>query len=451
MSAVSTKVYTVSEVTQAIKQHLEPKFFHICLKGEITNFKRQSSGHLYFNLKDENSQISCVLFRGNAIKLEKEPKSGDKVMIKGSLSVYAPRGSYQIIAQELVYEGVGDLLLKLHELKKKYQELGYFNQEHKKPLPKYPKTIGVVTSPTGAVIQDILNVLKRRFKGFQLILNPVKVQGEGAEFEIARAIEDFNRFALVDVMIVGRGGGSLEDLFPFNKEVVIEAIFRSSIPIIAAIGHETDVSLADFVADVRAPTPSSAAEIALKEMSAQLDFLAKASSSCRYALEQQLRQCRLKLRSITSQRVMISRDALLAPFCQKCDEITQRIDDSMLNRIKIRKLHLQGFAKQLLAFSPSSKIQNQKEKLLQYRRWLDDGMRQLIKLKLERLNNLKNLIASLSPTNILKKGYCIPFAENTTSVIISAKQLQNQDRLDLQFFDGKVAAVVKKGNENDNQ
>ena len=449
MSNVTSKIYTVSEITAAIKQHLEPKFFHICLKGEITNLKKQSSGHLYFSLKDENSQISCVLFRGSAAKLDKEPKSGDKVMIKGSLSVYAPRGSYQIIAQELVYEGVGDLLLMLHELKKKYHRLGYFNVEHKKPLPKYPKVIGVVTSPTGAVIQDILHVLQRRFKGFQLILNPVKVQGEGADKEIAQAIYDFNRFKLVDVMIIGRGGGSLEDLFAFNKESVVEAIFQSEIPIIAAIGHETDVSLADFVADVRAPTPSSAAELAVKEKSQQIEFLSKAKEHLIINLRQMFKQCRLKLKAITAQKIFQTPDALLGVFSQKCDEMTQRVEDSITKKLQMNRLLLDGYQKQLASLSPFQKIHMQKEKLTSYSRWLDEAMSQLIQMKKERVLSIAHLAVSLSPSNILKKGYCIPFAENTSSVIISAKQLQENDPIDLRFHDGVVSAVVKKGTAND--
>lgn len=445
MSAISTKIYTVSEITHAIKQHLEPKFFHVCLKGEITNFKKQSSGHFYFSLKDDHSQISCVLFRGSAINLDKEPKSGDKVMIKGSISVYSPRGTYQIIAQELVYEGVGDLLLMLHELKKKYQQLGYFDPYHKKPLPKYPKVIGVVTSPTGAVIQDILHVLKRRFKGFQLILNPVKVQGEGADIEIAKAIEDFNRFKLVDVMIVGRGGGSLEDLFAFNKECVIEAIYKSEIPVIAAIGHETDVSLADFVADVRAPTPSSAAELAVREKSQQQEFLSKAEENCFQALKQLLRQCRLKLRSITNQRIFISVDVLLGPYSQALDDLSSKIDEKILKQLEIRRLHLNSFSKQLVARVPEKQLQAQKEHIKKYSRWLLESIEKSLNYKKERLLALHTLITSLSPINILKKGYCIPFAENTSSVIISATQLRENDSLTLQFHDGKVNTIVKKG------
>ena len=239
------KILSVTELTSAIKAVIEPSFQGIAVKGEISNFKLQSSGHLYFTLKDAGSQISAVLFKGNAACLNKMPKEGDQVVAKGEISLYAPRGQYQIIVRELQFLGLGDLLLKLQQLKEQLQMRGWFDPAHKKKLPKLPKRIGVVTSPTGAVIQDILQVLTRRFAGFHVILNPVKVQGEGAAQEIAQAISDFNRLKLADVLIVGRGGGSIEDLWAFNEEVVAKAIFESDIPIISAVGHETDFTIAD--------------------------------------------------------------------------------------------------------------------------------------------------------------------------------------------------------------
>ncbi len=271
--STSNKIYSVSELTYAIKSILENKFRFISIKGEVSNFKHQSSGHLYFSIKDKNAQISSAMFRQNAKSLTKMPKDGDQVIVEGEISVYPPRGNYQIIVRKLRFEGVGDLLVKLHELKEKLKQMGWFEKDIKKKLPFFPKRIGVITSPTGSVIQDILNVLKRRFSNFNLILNPTKVQGYGAKEEIAQAIYDFNKYNLCDVLIIGRGGGSLEDLWAFNEEIVAKAIFESKIPIISAVGHETDVSISDFVADVRAPTPSAAAELAVKEKSHILDTL----------------------------------------------------------------------------------------------------------------------------------------------------------------------------------
>ncbi len=271
---------TVSQLTNAIKLNLESTFPRIHLQGEISNFKVQTSGHLYFSLKDVHAQISVVMFKADASLLKIMPKAGDQVIVKGALNVYPPKGNYQLIVRELAYVGIGELLQKLEALKFKLHQMGWFKNSHKKPLPRFPQRIGVVTSPTGAVIQDILNVLSRRFSGFHLILNPVKVQGEGAADEISQAIEDFNRYQSVDVMIVGRGGGSLEDLWAFNEEIVAKAIFHSQIPIISAVGHETDHCIADYVADVRAPTPSAAAEIVIAEKKQQIDYLMRCKNAC---------------------------------------------------------------------------------------------------------------------------------------------------------------------------
>lgn len=446
MTTTSIKILTVSELTQAIKAHLEPKFFHICLKGEITNFTQQASGHLYFNLKDEVSQIACVLFKNVAGTLTKIPKAGDKVVIKGSLSLYVPRGQYQIVVNQMQHEGVGDLLLKLHELKDKLQKKGYFDPEHKKPLPKYPKTIGVITSPTGAVIHDILNVLQRRFKGFHLILNPVKVQGLGAEKEIAQAIYDFNRYKLADVLIIGRGGGSLEDLWAFNEECVVEAIFASEIPIISSVGHETDVSLSDFAADVRAPTPSAAAELVIKEKSLQLEFLTKAKKTLLYHLMQVIKENALKLRSITKQRIFLSVDAFLGEYFQKMDDISFDLDRSIKEQLRLHSMKTLSLAKQLSSLKPDKRLQNFKENNTNFRKRIDQTFLNLLHLKKQSFLHLKELLESVDPRNILKKGYCIPFAENKDSVIISSNQLKVGDPLLLHFYDGKVSAKVTKDN-----
>src|SRR3569832_283182 len=256
-------ILSVSQLTLSIKKHLEGRFQTVKVQGEITNFKEQASGHLYFTLKDAETQNTAEKNRGRATRQTRQPKNGDQVIVQGEISVYAPRGNYQLIIRQLHKAGVGELLLKLHALKAKLEGLGWFDNSRKRPLPTSPNTIGVVTSPTGAVIQDILNILSRRHAGFHLILNPVKVQGEGAAKEIAQAISHFNEYKLADVLIACRGGGSLEDLWPFNEEVVASAIYRSRIPVISAVGHETDFSISDFVADLRAPTPSAAAEIVM--------------------------------------------------------------------------------------------------------------------------------------------------------------------------------------------
>lgn len=399
------KVLTVSELTYAIKKILEPSFQAISVQGEISNFKLQASGHLYFSLKDTTSQISAVLFKGNAAQLSRMPKEGDQVVAQGEISLYAPRGQYQIIVRELQFLGVGELLLKLHQLKETLQKRGWFDPAHKKPLPKLPRRIGVVTSPTGAVIQDILHILTRRFAGFQVLLNPVKVQGEGAAQEIAKAIDDFNRHNLADVLIVGRGGGSIEDLWAFNEEIVAKAIFESRIPIIAAVGHETDFTIADWVSDVRAPTPSAAAEIVTAEKANLLKFLEQTQQQCRQRISQQVRQYRQRIAGLQKHPLLSSPYGILASTWQKLDDYANRLE--LLN--------------------PAKKIAQLSE----------------------RLQRIKNHLRSLHPQNIMKKGYTILFSEKGNSIILSAKDLHPDQKLTALLHDGKVSATINKVWEHD--
>ncbi len=437
------EILSVSELTAAIKNLLEPRFPLLYVKGEISNFKEQSSGHLYFTLKDAQSQISAVLFRGNARDLKRLPKNGDQVIVQGEISVYPPRGYYQIIIRKLDYLGVGELLMQLQALKDKLEKLDWFSSARKKPLPKFPRTIGVVTSPTGSVIQDILHVLDRRFSGFHLILCPVKVQGEGAAAEIARGIEYFNRYALADVLIVGRGGGSLEDLWAFNEEKVAAAIFHSKIPIISAVGHETDYSISDFVADVRAPTPSAAAEIASFETAQHLHALSQTKS---------------RLRSM-----MV---AGLQHHSQRVDDLRSDLALSLKRNLVERQLKLSALKKQAAVLKPSNQILGLKQKLAalskslqtailhQYntrkklfnnallRKNLDQRVREQILQKTSRLAQLASHLGGIDPKNLLTKGYCILFHEKKDSVILSSQELKVQDKVRLQLHDGKVHLTV---------
>ncbi|MCR5284830.1 MAG: exodeoxyribonuclease VII large subunit [Treponema sp.] len=263
MAASDENVFSVTQITSYIKEILESSFQTIKIEGEISNFRPSSAGHIYFTLKDENAQIKAVMFRGASFSLDFKPKDGDKVRCTGSLSVYAPQGSYQIIVNKMEPVGNGNILQMLEMRKQKLAKEGLFDSARKKPLPEFPKTIGVVTSPTGAAIQDILNVAARRNKSVNIIVLPAIVQGEGADKTIAKMIEIANFYKLCDLLIVGRGGGSLEDLLPFSEEIVVRAVAESEIPVISAVGHEIDWALCDYSADRRAPTPSAAAEMAI--------------------------------------------------------------------------------------------------------------------------------------------------------------------------------------------
>ena len=259
------KIYTVTEITKEIKSILEESLPSVWVEGEISNYILHSSGHRYFSMKDENAQIRCTLWRFRGGKLSFEPEDGMRVIAFGNISVYERNGQYQLDVIELISAGWGKLDIAFQRLKEKLFREGLFDEEHKKPIPEFPEAIGLVTSPTGAAVRDMIKIIHKRFPGVGIIVNPVRVQGEGAAEEIAQAIQEFNEFAKIDVMIVGRGGGSLENLWAFNEERVARAIYDSKIPIISAVGHQIDFTISDFVADLRAPTPSAAAQMVIKD------------------------------------------------------------------------------------------------------------------------------------------------------------------------------------------
>ncbi len=434
-----TTVLSVYELTLSIKKLLEKQFVSLAVRGEISNLKEQSSGHIYFTLKDKDSQISAVFFRGDATKSLKRPlKNGDEVIVRGELNVYPPRGNYQIIVREMEFAGVGELLLKLHQLKKTLEARGWFESSHKKPLPKHPQVIGVITSPTGAVIQDILNVLTRRFSGFQLLLNPVKVQGEGAAQEIALAITEMNRYKLADVLIVGRGGGSLEDLWAFNEEIVAEAIFRSQIPIVTAIGHETDTCIADFVADVRAPTPSAAAEIVTAEKAQKLEFLHSVKRTLSNTLRLKINEQRARWHGFARQPIFSNPSTLLAPYLQKMDELQEGLNALVKRCFLEQKLHLRRVKETLAALNPTSQIHRQRGGVETIERALLQAGQTLLLQKKERLRSLEQHLLAINPKNLLTKGYCILFRENSNSVIVSAQDVDDRENLDVLLQDGTI-------------
>lgn len=459
-------VLTISQITQAIRLSLETTFPSICLQGEVSNFKKQSSGHLYFSLKDANAQIGAVMFRGDADALKTLPKDGDQVIVKGALNVYAPRGNYQVVIRELTLAGLGELLLKLEQLKIKLKKKGYFERVHKKPLPKFPKTIGIVTSPTGAVIQDILNILTRRHAGFHVILNPVKVQGDGAAAEIARAIDQFNQYELVDVIIVGRGGGSIEDLWAFNEEVVADAIFRSAIPIVAAVGHETDHCIAEYVADVRAPTPSAAAEMVMAEGLQITTHLTQLRTRLQQTMTHLITHDRHRLNGLMRHPLLASPYALLGPWIQRLDDLRTSLDQSMQWKVQHSKQALHGWMRQVCTLKPTTQIAHTRQKLQQWQKSLDNAIQNQVSAKRNRLNAdalLKRLdqlwlhqqhkrrerfegiaynLSSIDPKNLLKKGYTILFAEKGDSVITSVRALRPQQRIRMLLADGEAAATV---------
>lgn len=440
---------TVSQLTNAIKLNLESAFPFVHLQGEITNFKLQTSGHLYFSLKDAQAQISAVMFKGEASFLKILPKAGDQVIIKGELNVYPPKGNYQLVIRELSYVGLGELLQKLEHLKIKLHQMGWFKSARKKPLPKFPKRIGVVTSPTGAVIQDIINILSRRFSGFHLILNPVKVQGEGAAQEIAQAIEQFNRYDLVDVMIVGRGGGSLEDLWAFNEEIVATAIYHSRIPIISAVGHETDHCIADYVADVRAPTPSAAAEIVIAEKQQQVDYLNGLKKRMQQTLCHLIQQNHYRLKGIAKHPLFTHPKTMLEWRMQKLDDYRQDLASTIRQLLEARGQKLFSYRKQSLALKPIVQVIHLKERLSTQERALKQRLSHQFSQKRQKLSYIKDLLEALDPKNLLKKGYSILFTEKGSSIINSIQNLIQGQQVKLLLSDGEAFMTINETRENE--
>lgn len=440
---------TVSQLTSAIKSNLETAFPFVYLQGEITNFKLQTSGHLYFSLKDAQAQISAVMFKGEAASLKLLPKAGNQVIIKGELNVYPPKGNYQLIVRELSYVGLGELLQKLELLKIKLHQMGWFKSSRKKPLPKFPKRIGVVTSPTGAVIQDILHILSRRFSSFHLILNPVKVQGEGAAQEIAQAIEQFNRYDLVDVMIVGRGGGSLEDLWAFNEEIVATAIYHSRIPIISAVGHETDHCIADYVADVRAPTPSAAAEIVIAEKQQQLDYLTNIQRRMQQTLRHLIQQNRYRLRGLAKHPLLTHPKTLIEWRMQKLDDYRSDLGTAIRQVLKTREQKILAYRQQSLALKPLVRMTHFKERLSIQERALRQHLSLHIHQKKQKLTYTKSLLGALDPKNLLQKGYSILFTEKGSSIINSVQNLIKGQQVKLLLSDGEAFMTINETRENE--
>jgi exodeoxyribonuclease VII large subunit len=348
------KVISVGELTRKIKSLLEENLPSVWVEGEISEYTRHRSGHHYFTLKDAEATLSCVFWRGQANSLFFTPQAGMKVMIHGRVTVYEKGGRYQFEVWEMQLSGEGELLAALERMKAKLQQEGLFEPTHKKPLPKFPWRIGLVTSPTGAAIRDIVSIANRRNPAVQLIIYPVKVQGEGAGEEIAHAIEAFNRYNRVDLLIVGRGGGSLEDLWAFNEEIVARAIFASELPVISAVGHEIDWSIADLVADLRAPTPSAAAELAVPDAQELLSGLNEARNRAKNALVNQIRNYRQHLDWAKKSRAMNRPYELFREYSQRIDENRRRLELAIATSLVNRQHRIKALNASLKALNPDA-------------------------------------------------------------------------------------------------
>ncbi|MDM8544269.1 exodeoxyribonuclease VII large subunit [Desulfococcaceae bacterium HSG9] len=449
-STPKRSVYAVSELTSKIKALLEDKFPFIWIYGEISNFSAPRSGHFYFVLKDEQAQISAVMFGGQNRHLTFKPENGMTVTGMGRIAVYEPRGAYQIILEYLEPRGIGTFQLAFEQLKKILSEEGLFDDSHKKPLPLIPSKIGVITSPTGAVIQDIIKITDRRFADIPIEIAPVSVQGEKAVQEIVTAIDHFNRRADTpespDVVILARGGGSLEDLAAFNSEAVARAIYDSSIPIVSAIGHETDYTIADFTADLRAPTPSAAAELITPVKHELLQRIAELNNALTASVRRQIKTRRQRLDMVRQH--LVSPRTKIQDLRLKTDDLTWRMTHCTANHIQRRrerfiqtldKLHQNRIGKQIELFKITLKqsVDN-----------LINLFEKNVESKQHRLRELTTHLNALSPIAILSRGYSITRSVEDGCVITDPDEVAVNQNVHVMIAKGKLTCRIERKYKN---
>lgn len=434
--SITREIYTVSKLTGEIKALLEENYPFVWITGEISNFSKPASGHYYFTLKDESAQISGVMFRGQNRQLKFEPTSGMQITGLGRINVYEPRGAYQIIFEHMEPKGVGALQVAYEQLKARLADEGLFDNIHKKPLPYLPSKIALITSPTGAVVHDMISVINRRFPGVKIVLLPVKVQGEGAADEIAAALTLLNEDGTADVAILARGGGSIEDLQAFNNEVVARAIHASAIPVLAGVGHETDVTIADFVADLRAPTPSIAAELVVPlkhELVRQVAGITNEIISVFYRNIQQFRQ-----RVEQMERRLVDPRKKVQDYRLHLDEFTQRLTRSMMSQMDKHQERLNWRVERLQANIPLMHIENLKKTLKQLTDQLVSAYRISALTREQTLRELAAKLNALSPLAILSRGYSITRTLPDAAVVRDPRQVENGQELEILLEKGPL-------------
>jgi exodeoxyribonuclease VII large subunit len=442
-------VLTVSEVTERIKIVLEDTFVDLWVEGEISNLRTPSSGHTYLTLKDEQSQIRAVLFKMQRRYLRFGPKDGMLVIARGRLSLYEPRGEYQLVIDYMEPKGIGALQIAFEQLKAQLAQAGLFDPARKRPLPMLPRCIGIVTSPTGAVIRDMLQILRRRFANLHVCIYPVRVQGDGAAKEIARAIEALNGSPGIEVIIVARGGGSLEDLWAFNEESVARAIYQSRMPVISAVGHEIDFTIADFVADVRAPTPSAAAELVIRhkaEFHAEVQSLAQ---RLEHTMHHQLEALRARLEACQQRRVLKDPWAPLRAMEQRLDELSARLERSMRTRLRLWQDAVNAGETAIAHLSPLKLIGMWRARLVALDQRLTAAPAGRVRRGREAVEGLTATLQALSPLAVLARGYSICQNLSDGQVIREAQTVAPGTQVDIRLWRGHlqctVEAVTTKG------
>ncbi|PCI78737.1 exodeoxyribonuclease VII large subunit [Candidatus Aerophobetes bacterium] len=436
------KPYTVTALSKQICEKVEPFFYAVCVTGEVTNITRQSSGHLYFSIKDERSQLNVVMFQRQASLLKTVPKSGDKVIIKGSIKLYSLRSVYQLVAYSLTFSGLGDALILLQQRKEKFEKLGWFSKSLKKPFPPFPKKIGVVTSATGAAVRDILQILERRYPFFHVLIYPALVQGEKAAVEIARGIETLSSHSDCDVIIVARGGGSFEDLYAFNEEVVIQAVHACKLPLISAVGHETDTTLIDFISDKREPTPSAAAQTVCQDFAQFLDNFSKTSKQIHETMQALIVNYKREISQIKRHPCFAEDSHYLFMPMQALDQVGMQIQSALKNSLMHKKERLQIYAHALKPKHLEELFYSCKRQFLDLYTQIETVIKAQREQRLVKFSLQQKHLEALSPLKTLGKGYAIAFCENKQSVILDSRTLTPGDTLNLRLSKGEVKVKV---------
>lgn len=434
---------SVTDITRQIKKLLDSSapLQNVWIQAEISNYKKHSRGHLYFTLKDDNSRLQSVMFAGSTRSLKFQPENGMSVLVRGDVSVYEPFGQYQFYVKEMQPDGIGHLYMAFEQLKKKLSMAGYFEESAKKPLPRIPAHIGVVTSPTGAAVRDIVTTLSRRYPLAKVTLLPVLVQGPSAAASIARAIDQANELSSLDILIVGRGGGSLEELWAFNEEIVATAIYQSQIPVISAVGHETDVTISDFTADKRAATPTAAAEIAVPDIQEMRAFVSERHARILRAMSQAVTKASEILSRLEGSYAFRYPQKLIEEKEQQLDMMHERLKRSLEQSAKEKKQRLTGWQERLHNVHPKSKIDLSKEHLEQQVKFLQRAMQLLHQQKQQKLQMQLAKLDLLSPLQLMSKGYSLAYTNNN-ELIKSIRQVHPGAELKVRVQDGSIQCEV---------
>jgi len=442
-------VHTVTEITTYIKGVLEGDLTlqNILIKGEISNY-RIPGRHLYFSLKDSGAILSCVMFEDKMQNLNFELKNGLEVVAKGNMGIYPPQGRYQLYVEELLPLGRGVLYLAYEKLKKELMEKGYFDPAHKIPLPFLPQKIGIVTSPKGAAIKDILKVLNDRFPNLEIILSPCRVQGEEAAKEIAQAIQNLNQYGKIDVIIVGRGGGSIEDLFAFNDKMVADAIYASDIPVISAVGHEIDQTIADLVADEKAPTPSAAAQRVVPKKDELLLKLQEGNNKLKNLISR--KKDFLEKEITRLQRLLEVRHPrkLVLELKQRIDEYRRRIRDYVKADLQYKRNNLLQLNQDFIQTSPKHQLRLDEEKIKRVKEKLTQSISREMEREINHLLNFKKRLHSLSPHSVLKRGYSICLNIPKLEIIKKYTQVKKGDKIKINLYKGHLCSQIYESEEN---